>query len=280
MRRARVRLGLGEGLMRLRTIDTEGREAEIVFSALPSAPELEALVAQAFGEGIERLELRCAKDDPARTRLGLACGFGIEGVRRGVAHDTVVLVRLATDPAGPLPRVLPDFPGERLTDGVITLRRLEPSDVDEYFALESVPDVARYRFGGAMTAEGARMRCDTAEYRWLAGEMAQCVITAGGGFTGTIQLVNREPGTMMLGYSLAPASRGKGYATRAVNLLTEWAFAIGAVRVIAGTFPENELSRAVLQRAGFALEAVFRAALPGPDGTRIDNIQLLRLRHT
>jgi len=268
----------------LRRLDAAGREAEIdidIHDATCAAEALKTLASRACGEGLERLELRATMQDAGRIRAGLAAGFGIEGIRRGVPQDQVILARLASDPAGPTARTLPDLPGGRLTDEIVELRPLRPSDADDYLALESEPDVARYRMGGPVTRQSAAMRCATAEYRWLAGDMAQCVITdaATQAFAGTIQLVNREPATatMMLGYALLPQARGKGLATRAVNLLTDWAFTIGAIRVVAGTFPDNTSSRAVLQRAGFTLEAVFEAALPGPNGTRIDNVQLIRI---
>jgi RimJ/RimL family protein N-acetyltransferase len=82
----------------------------------------------------------------------------------------------------------------------------------------------------------------------------------------------------MIGYSLDPRWRGRGYTTRAVNLVAEWAFAnIGIVRLIAGTAPDNIASQRVLERAGFEREGYHRARLPGPNGTRIDDIQWVRL---
>ena len=59
-------------------------------------------------------------------------------------------------------------------------------------------------------------------------------------------------GTVATGYSLLPASMGRGYATEAVIALTAWAFTHPEVRkVIAETLPDNERSIRVLQRAGF-----------------------------
>lgn len=243
----------------------------------------------AFDEGLHRLELLVVKENAASMRVALGAGFGREGMRReasaardGKWQDLVVFARLSTDPGGPVPRLLPDFPNGKLSDGVVELRRLAPSDADEYFSLFQLEDVKRTHIGEPITRELAAQRCARAEYGWLAGEAAQCVIVEAstGAFAGDIQLLYRNPFSReaMIGYSLRPEFRGKGYMTRAVTLITDWAFhAVGAIRVIAGTFDYNDASRAVLLRAGFEREGYFKAALPGRDGSRIDDIQFVRI---
>ncbi len=243
----------------------------------------------AFDQGFHRLELLVAKENAASMRVALGAGFGREGVRRDVGstrdgkwQDLVVFVRVATDPPGPVARLLPDLPDGRLTDGVVELRRLAPSDADEYFSLFQLEDVKRTHIGEPITRELAAQRCARAEYGWLAGEAAQCVIVevSTGAFAGDLQLLYRNPFSKeaMIGYSLRPEFRGKGYMTRAVTLITDWAFhTVGAIRVIAGTFDYNDASRAVLLRAGFEREGHFKAALPGRDGSRIDDIQFVRI---
>lgn len=248
-----------------------------------------AVAQWAFDLGVARLELLAVKENPASQRVALNAGFAREGVRRnatadrqGARYDLVAFARLSTDPPGPAKRMLPDFPEGKLTDGVIALRRLAPTDVDDYLALSQLPEVARTHIGEPVTRELATTRCNRAEYGWLSGEIAECVIVdaESGAFAGDISLLYRDPfvGQAMLGYSLRPEFRGRGFATRAVRLLSDWAFEqVGVVRVIAGTFPYNEASRAVLNRAGFEREAYFKAALPGADGRRIDDIQFVRI---
>jgi RimJ/RimL family protein N-acetyltransferase len=238
--------------------------------------------------GVERLELLAAKENVASQRVAMAAGFAREGVRRGASlgrdgqrRDLVAFVRLHDDPPGPVPRLLPDLPEGRLTDGVIVLRPARPDDVDDYHGLFQFPDVAASFMGGVMTREAAQQRCDHAASAWLAGERADCVIVdaASGRFAGDIGLHYRERvlGQAMIGYSVHPDFRGKGIATRAARLITDWAFSTGIVRVIAGTAPENEASQRVLQGAGFEREAYLKAALPGHDGGRIDDIQFVRI---
>jgi RimJ/RimL family protein N-acetyltransferase len=57
-----------------------------------------------------------------------------------------------------------------------------------------------------------------------------------------------------IGYWLAPKSRGRGSATRAVVRLTTWIFDLGARRVFLTIVADNHASIAVAQRAGFVLE--------------------------
>jgi RimJ/RimL family protein N-acetyltransferase len=60
-------------------------------------------------------------------------------------------------------------------------------------------------------------------------------------------------GEVELGYELAPAARGAGYATEAVRALAALALEHADVRVVtARTAPPNTASQAVLLRAGFS----------------------------
>ena len=62
-----------------------------------------------------------------------------------------------------------------------------------------------------------------------------------------------------LGYWIAAAARGRGYATRAVILLTRWLFDRGAARAFLTIVAGNEASVAVARRAGFVHEGTMRA---------------------
>jgi len=240
------------------------------------------LTGWAFRNGLGRLEILARPDNPASQRVALAAGYRREGRRRGVElgrdgrrHDLIAFARLATDPPGPAPRVLPDLPGGRLTDGMVELRPLHPDDTADVLALEAHPEVAAATVGPDHR-DVARM-CAEAAADWLAGRVARLTIrdAASGAFAGDIGLFHFEPptGQAMTGYDLLPAWRGRGYATRAVRLLAGWAFTqVGVARLIAGTTPDNVASQRVLERAGFQREGYQRARLPGPAGTRIDDV--------
>lgn len=244
----------------------------------------------AFDSGLHRLELLVAKENWTSQRVAMSAGFAREGVRReggpardGGRQDLVCFTRLAGDPGKPIERLLPDLPGGKLSDGIVHVRPFRTDDVDDFVALHQLPEVIDTSFGPLVTPEVARERAERNQASWLAGERADCVIEDAltGAFAGDIGLYYQNPRLheAMIGYSLRPEFRGKGIATRAVNLLCEWAFEnVGVVRIIAGTFPENRASQRVLERAGFTREGYLKAALPARDGSRIDDIRFVRLK--
>jgi RimJ/RimL family protein N-acetyltransferase len=130
--------------------------------------------------------------------------------------------------------------------------------------------------------EDLRRRVCRAPAHWLAGTRADLVIvdTASGRPAGEIGLFYQEPGTgqAMIGYSTLPEFRGRGFTTRAAQLVALWAFAeTGIARLIAGANPGNKASQRVLEKAGFKCEAYMRSRLPGPGGVREDDVQFVLL---
>src|SRR6185503_13806465 len=102
----------------------------------------------------------------------------------------------------------------------------------------------------------------------LAGSRAALTIrdAASGAYAGDLGLFYESPplAQAMLGYSLLPEWRGRGFAARAVRLVAAWAFAeLGLARLIAGTAADNIASQRVLESAGFTREAYQVALLPG-----------------
>ncbi|MBB2913755.1 RimJ/RimL family protein N-acetyltransferase [Streptosporangium becharense] len=250
-----------------------------------------ALAAWALERGTERIELLTDPENLASQRVALAAGFRREGVRRaaeprrdGTRGDLVAFARLRGDSGEPVRPFLPPFPGGSLTDGVVRLRPITAADTADYLALRNVPDAIKYSVPPeAPDPAEVEETCRMAGTRWLAGERAEVAIldAATGAFAGDIQLTGVIPplGEAMTGYSVLPAFRGRRFAARAVNLLVAWAFEhTPLVRIIAGTAPENTASHRVLERAGFSQEALLRGLLPGPDGTRLDDLRWYRLR--
>lgn len=69
--------------------------------------------------------------------------------------------------------------------------------------------------------------------------------------------VNRR--SAEIGYWLGAAYWGRGIATEAVTLVTDWAFgAHGLLRIFAQPFAANLASRRVLEKAGYELEGTMR----------------------
>jgi RimJ/RimL family protein N-acetyltransferase len=85
----------------------------------------------------------------------------------------------------------------------------------------------------------------------------------GGGFlgVGAAPVIDREAATLELGYVVAPAARGRGVATAALRLLTEWAFAeAGAERIELLISIDNHASKRVAERCGYVRDGILRSA--------------------
>jgi RimJ/RimL family protein N-acetyltransferase len=75
-----------------------------------------------------------------------------------------------------------------------------------------------------------------------------------------------------IGYWVSPFARGEGLASHAVEMLADFAFAIGFRRLTAKTLPENLASQKTLLNAGFELETVLRDAMTKRDGAQTNSV--------
>ncbi|GLX96995.1 GNAT family N-acetyltransferase [Herbidospora sp. NBRC 101105] len=252
---------------------------------------LRAVTTWAFEQGVPRVHLVAEMENVGSQKVALAAGFRHEGLQRGGGPlpgggraDMALFGRLPGDSGEPIRPFLPFLPEGGLTDGVVTITMLTTADAPAYQALASLPDVVKYRVPPEAPPFAETLyRCTGAGYRWLTGVQAEMAIRDAetGAFAGDIQLSHLTPPMReaMVGYSLHPDFRGRGFVTRAVNLLAEWAFTqAGLRRLISGTDPGNLASQAVLERAGFTRGQTQKEYLPGPDGTWTDNVEWLRLR--
>jgi len=71
--------------------------------------------------------------------------------------------------------------------------------------------------------------------------------------------IDRAARTAELGYVVVPAARGRGVASEALGLLTDWAFALGMERLELLISIENEASKRVAARCGYVREGVLRS---------------------
>lgn len=278
------------GAVGVNRVDWETRVGEIGYWIGPWArgrgvagEATRAIVDWAFAHGLARLEILNRYDNLASQRVAVTAGFRREGVRRGAGrtregerYDLICWARLAGDPPGPRRRMLPDLPGGKLTDGVVTLRPFGSSDAADLHGLFVLPDVVETAVvPGTPSLDMVTAACRKAASEWLAGRSARCTIrdAGSGDFIGSVGLQHTAPLTgTTLGYSLLPAWRGKGLATRAARLLLRWAFTETRIpRIIAVTDPSNGASQRVLDRLGFHRVGLQRAHLPaGRDGARRD----------
>jgi RimJ/RimL family protein N-acetyltransferase len=158
-------------------------------------------------------------------------------------------------------RVLdPDLPIE--TERLL-LRAFREDDFDAVFAMQSRPDVARFLYWEARTADEVR--------DGLARKIAGTAIRAEGDTlfvaaalrtTGEVvgdvvlQWTSAAHSTGEIGFIVHPDHQGHGYATEAARPLVGLAFeALGLHRVVGRVEPRNVASSRVLEKLGMRREA-------------------------
>lgn len=146
-----------------------------------------------------------------------------------------------------------------LTNGVVTLSPLRPDDAEAHLAGEDGELVRRLN-GGRAALGGVRAYIELCVRRWAElGPHRAFGIRVDGVLAGTIDLQFQlpvpilAPGQANIAYGLYPAWRGRGLATRAVELVCAHAAAEGARRAVIRVDPENPRSAAVAHRTGFTL---------------------------
>ncbi|QUH02935.1 GNAT family N-acetyltransferase [Saccharopolyspora erythraea] len=151
------------------------------------------------------------------------------------------------------------LPPEGLGDGVITVRPLADRDA-EAFARGTADEAVR-RFGhlplAAYTADIVREQIRGVIAEGLrSGELAVLAIAdaTDDRFLGSITLFGIHGHSAEVGFWLAPAARGLGATSRAVQLLAEWSHGHGIRELTARTELANHASQRVLERCGFGLD--------------------------
>ena len=158
------------------------------------------------------------------------------------------------------------YPGPELADGRVRLRPWEPTDLH---CVQAASDEGVVPEGSTVPENFTK----EAGLAWIArqhgrlqnGQGWSLAITDVGSGTaaGSVALLLRaQPGVAGIGYWLAPRQRGRGFATRAVGLVTSWALGdLGLARVEAWVEPKKRASLAVLERCGFAHDGMRRSFL-------------------
>lgn len=145
------------------------------------------------------------------------------------------------------------FPDAPLTDGVVTLRLWETADAAWYVEQARDPEILRFTNEPADLTDQAVVDAIEGMLRTRTAYGVVVCDAVTGERLGNAGLapVEGDPDAGALSYWLAPAARGRGAATRAVRLLTEWAREIGLHRVELHAHIDNVGSRRVAERAGF-----------------------------
>lgn len=167
-----------------------------------------------------------------------------------------------------------------LSDGRVTLRPWTRDDAR--FMAEASADSAVRRYNGVHDREGrpappisilqAEAAIDQIVMSWRGfattgtprGVAFAITDARSGGLVGCCGVDDwTEEDVAQVGYWIAADARGRGYATRAVILLTRWLFELGAARVFLTIVAGNDGSVAVARRAGFVYEGTMRAHSSG-----------------
>ena len=163
--------------------------------------------------------------------------------------------------------MVPDPP---LSDGVVALRLPSEQDLPSIEQRIADPDIVRWM---GPSDHSARELLALNSARWSRGTRATfSVCDPNGACLGhvwaEVDLPHAHRGSV--GYWLLPEARGKGFATRSVQLVSQWALGeLGMARLSVETQPSNDRSQRVAERSGFVKEGVLRSYTE-IDGGRVD----------
>jgi RimJ/RimL family protein N-acetyltransferase len=156
-------------------------------------------------------------------------------------------------PMTPTRRPLNYLP-ETLTDGIVLLDAHRFEDAEAHLLGEDEEMRRRFNSLRPATLEETRQAVE----RWIAGRadgvpmFAYALREVSGQLVGGCELRMRSASSANLSYWVFPSFRGRGFALRAVNLLSAAADAIpGLRRLEVRIAPDNESSRRVAVKAGF-----------------------------
>ena len=180
--------------------------------------------------------------------------------RRGLLRPTPI--------TGLMPR-RPDHvdpPDPPLSDGTVTLRPMHENDLPGL--MEEGRDETTRRWVNVpipYTEQHAREELTQLMGSWddPTAPLAFTITERGSDqYRGVILLsTERPPGIVEVAYGVHPAARRRGLVTRAIRLVSPWAFeALGAERLEGRTDPENIASQRALEQAGFTREGLERGS--------------------
>jgi RimJ/RimL family protein N-acetyltransferase len=145
--------------------------------------------------------------------------------------------------------MVPYHPGMEIRDEFVVLRPIELGDVAGIVAALNDPDIVRFIPGipTPYTRADAKAWVKRCAEVWRSGESCPLAIVdaESGGLLGSIELHFTGP---TVGYWVAREARGRGIATRALELVCAWTDR-RPLRLT--THPDNLASQSVAQKAGF-----------------------------
>lgn len=181
---------------------------------------------------------------------------------------------------------MPAFPdlSEALSDGSVKLRLYAERDIPEILIAYQDDPQLYLRIGEARPPSGAELgrRAERAEAERVAGAQVRLTVLKPSSDICAGQLsvhrVDWDHARAELGIWLAPQVRGRGIASKALALASQWLLGpCGLERVQVLTEPSNAPMIGAAQAAGFLYEGVLRG-YTRERGGRVDNTVLARVR--
>jgi RimJ/RimL family protein N-acetyltransferase len=167
-------------------------------------------------------------------------------------------------------RAMPAIAAPTLSDGVVGVRAMRDTDIPAIVAACRDPEIPRWtRVPSPYTREDAVQFLAIAATEAAAGQAIALAITGDDDrLIGTVGLMELDgTGYGEIGYWIAAEARGRGFTTRAVVLLRDWAWhALGLTTIEILAHRDNRPSQLVAERAGFVDTGEIRTFKRMPPG--------------
>jgi len=153
------------------------------------------------------------------------------------------------------------YPDPQLAGAGVRLRPWTMDDVDDLVLCCNDEQVRRFLppIPIPYTREHAVAFVQAGDERLQSDAIAMAVVDGAGMLLGSIGVRMLGDGVAQTGYWVAPEARGRGVASSALGLLSDWALpTLGLVRLQLYTDTENPVSMRVAVRAGFTREGTLR----------------------
>jgi RimJ/RimL family protein N-acetyltransferase len=167
------------------------------------------------------------------------------------------------------PGILSEHDQPTLTGDGIVLRPWEPQDAPVVFAAYQDPDIQKWHTRGMVDLAEASAWIDQVNLGWENEKLAGWAVEIEGTVVGraVLRFIDLHDGIAEVGYWVLPEARGRGVATRTVEVLSAWTLdVLGLHRLELEHSVRNEASCRVAIRTGFEPEGIRRAALRHDDG--------------
>jgi RimJ/RimL family protein N-acetyltransferase len=164
-----------------------------------------------------------------------------------------------------------------LTSGGAVLRPLLLSDAEALFVAHGDERTHHY-WSGPAHRDVEETRAYIADTLTMTGAHVWAITEDGGEALGRIALFVQRTGVGEIGIIMAPSATGRGLASKALGLVTDYGFGpLSLHRIAADIDPDNNTSLSLFLRAGFQREGLLRGNWKTHLGVR-DSIIMAKLR--